>query len=315
MCELGKRLKEAREAKGLEIAQAAEVLKVRRAILEALEDCRFDELPEPALARGYLKRYAQLLGLDPAPLLALYPISIPDLGGPAASTQTAPSSKASASPSGMGWLWLIPLIFLLAVLGWLGYRALNPPSTSAPSPTPPAPVAPPPPQQVSLRIATQPTGARVYLDGFLLGQAPLEARVEAGERTLRIEASGYQKYEQVLTLQNDRNLSFALTPVPPAPSATPSIPTPPGVTTPANPAAPTGGLVLRFEGTSWVRITDARTGRPLYEGTVPSGTQLSYPLPVVVRVGNAGAVRAFVNGQDQGRIGNVGQVVTQRFGP
>ena len=71
MCELGRRLKEAREAKGLEIAQAAEVLKVRRAILEALEDCRFDELPEPALARGYLKRYAQILGLDPAPLLGL----------------------------------------------------------------------------------------------------------------------------------------------------------------------------------------------------------------------------------------------------
>lgn len=47
MCELGKRLKEAREAKGLDLAQAAEALKVRRVVLEALEDCRFDELPEP----------------------------------------------------------------------------------------------------------------------------------------------------------------------------------------------------------------------------------------------------------------------------
>jgi cytoskeleton protein RodZ len=35
---------------------------------------------------------------------------------------------------------------------------------------------------------------------------------------------------------------------------------------------------------------------------------------VVVRAGNAGVVRVFVNGQDQGRMGNVGQVVTQRFG-
>jgi len=104
----------------------------------------------------------------------------------------------------------------------------------------------------------------------------------------------------VVTLQSDRNLSLALTP---APQPTP----------PADPASPSSGLVLRFEGTSWIRVTDARTGRQLYEGTVPSGTQLSYPLPVVVRVGNAGAVRAFVNGQDQGRMGNVGQVVTQRF--
>ncbi|GIW26554.1 RodZ domain-containing protein [Meiothermus sp.] len=311
MCELGKRLQEAREAKGLDIAQAAETLKVRRAILEALEDCRFDELPEPALARGYLKRYAQLLGLDPAPLLALYPLGTPES---ALSTPAAPGPKAAPAPSNTGWLWLIPLIFLLAVLGWLGYRALNPPSTSVPTPTPPAPVTPPPPPQVSLRIATQPTGARVYLDGFLLGQAPLEARVEAGERTLRIEAPGYQKYEQVLTLQSDRNLSFALTPIPPTPPASPAAPTTPGPTPPTNPATPTTGLVLRLEGTSWIRVTDARTGRPLYEGTVPGGTQLSFPLPVVVRAGNAGVVRVIVGGQDRGRMGNVGQVVTQRYG-
>lgn len=307
MCELGKRLKESREAKGLAIAQVAEVLKVRRAVLEALEDCRFDELPEPALARGYLKRYAQLLGLDPAPLLALYPIGIPESVGPVGSTPT-PASPQTSSPSSMGWLWLIPLVLLLVVLGWLGLRALNPPSTPSPVQTTPAPVTPPLPQQISLRIATQPTGARVYLDGFLLGQAPLEARVEAGKRTLRIEASGYQKYEQVLTLQNDRNLSFALTPVPPAPSS-PQSPAP-GTT----PPTPTTGIVLRLEGTSWIRVTDARTGRQLYEGTAPSGTQLSYPLPVVVRAGNAGAVRVIVNGQDRGRMGSVGQVVVSRYG-
>ncbi len=311
MCELGKRLKEAREARGLEIAQVAEVLKVRRVILEALEDCRFDELPEPALARGYLRRYAQLLGLDPAPLLALYPLGTPESTGPAGSSLTSP--KTTPHPSTTGRLWLIPLILLLAAMGWLGYRALNLPSTSTPAPPPPAPVTPPPPQQISLRIATQPPGARVYLDGFLLGQAPLEARVEAGERTLRIEASGYQKYEQVLSLQTNRNLSFALTPVPPAPA--PSTSEPPATTPPANPATPTpnAGLVLRLEGTSWIRITDARTGRQLYEGTVSSGTQLSYPLPVVVRAGNAGVVRVIVNGQDRGRMGSVGQVVSLRY--
>lgn len=298
MCELGKQLKEAREARGLELTQIADMLKVRRAVLEALEDCRFDELPEPPLTRGYLKRYAQVLGLDPAPLLALYPS-----GAPQASEPAPPPSTRAAATLWPGWLWAALLAVLL--LGWWGYRALNRASAPTPAPTPIAPVVPPPPKQVSLRIATKPSGARIYLDGFLLGQAPLEARVEAGERTLRIEAPGYQKYEQVLRLQSDRNLSFALTPVPPAAQPTP---TPP-------PANPTGaGLVLRLEGTSWLRVTDGRTGRLLYEGTVSAGTQLSYPLPVVVRVGNAGVVRAIVNGQDRGRMGNIGQVVTQRFG-
>ncbi|RIH74814.1 DUF4115 domain-containing protein [Meiothermus hypogaeus] len=72
--------------------------------------------------------------------------------------------------------------------------------------------------------------------------------------------------------------------------------------------------MLRLEGTSWLRVTDARTGRQLYEGTAPSGTQLSFPLPVVVRAGNAGVVRVIVGGQDRGRMGNVGQVVSQRYG-
>lgn len=301
MCELGKRLKEAREARGLELAQIADMLKVRRAVLEALEDCRFDELPEPPLARGYLKRYAQVLGLDPAPLLALYPSGTLQVPEPA-----PPPSTRAALPLWPGWLWAALLAVLL--LGWWGYRALNRASTPTPAPTPTAPAAPPPPQQVSLRIATTPSGARIYLDGFLLGQAPLEARVEAGERALRIEAPGYQKYEQILSLQSDRNLSFALTPVPPTAQPTPTPPSPP-------PTNPTGaGLVLRLEGTSWLRVTDGRTGRLLYEGTVPGGTQLSYPLPVVVRAGNAGAVRVIVNGQDRGRMGSVGQVVTLRYG-
>jgi len=303
MCELGKRLKESREARGLEIAQVAELLKLRRVILEALEDCRFDELPEPALARGYLRRYAQLLGLDPAPLLALYPIGIPESPGPAGSPPAGPT---------MPWLWLIPLVLLLVVLGWLGFRVVSPPVTPAPVQITPAPVRPP--QQIRLRIATQPTGARVYLDGFLLGQAPLEARIQAGERTLRLEASGYQQYEQVLTLQNDPNLSFALTPNPPAPAPSTAEP-PPGTMPSANSTLPTPstGLVLRLEGTSWIRVTDARTGRQLYQGTVSSGTQLNYPLPAVVRAGNAGVVRVIVNGQDRGRMGSVGQVSTVRY--
>lgn len=301
MCELGKRLKEAREAKGLDLAQIADMLKLRRAVLEALEDCRFDQLPEPPLARGYLKRYAQLLDLDPAPLLALYPSGTPQVSEPA-----PPPSTRATLPRWPGWLWAALLAGLL--LGWWGYRALNRASTPTPAPTSTAPVAPPPPKQVSLRIATKPSGARIYLDGFLLGQAPLEARVEAGERTLRIEAPGYQQYEQVLSLQSDRSLSLALTPVPPASQPAPTPPSTP-------PANPTGaGLVLRLEGTSWLRVTDGRTGRLLYEGTVPAGTQLNYPLPVVVRVGNAGVVRAIVDGQDQGRMGSIGQVVTQRFG-
>lgn len=329
MCELGQRLKQARESQGWELTGVAEQLKVRRVILEALEDCRFEALPEPALARGYLKRYAQLLGLDPVPLLALYPGKIPEFNPVTLETLSPKTPGPSPQPrkertSSTAWWWIIPLVLLLAVGTWLLIRSLGAPRASTPAPTASVPVTPPPPQQISLRVVTQPGGARVYLDGFLLGSAPVETRVETGERTIRIEAQGFQTYEQVITLKQNKNLSVALTPVvaatPTPPSATPTTPTtPPAVTNDPNaptptPTVPTAGLALRMDGKSWIRVINARTGQRIYEGIPAQGTQLSYPLPVIVRAGNAGAVRVFVNGQDRGLMGEVGKVSVQRYG-
>lgn len=311
MCELGQRLRETREAKGLDVAAAAEALKIRRALLLALEECRFEELPEPALARGYLRRYAQLLGLDPAPLLLLYPSKIPS-----APSTTAPPTASPVQvqpPRRGGWGWLLLLVVLVG-LGWYGWQTLSRPKAPASVQAPAAPVVPPPPAQISLRVVTQPAGARVYLDGFLLGQAPVETRVEAGERTLRVEAKGFQSYQQVVTLANDRNLSVALKPVPSAPAAPAPNAANPAPAPGSSPAAPSTGLVLRFEGNSWVRVTTPG-GTPLFEGQPAKGTQQTYSLPVVVRVGNAQAVRVILNGQDRGLMGQAGQVVTQRFGP
>ena len=82
MCELGEKLREARERRGLSLGEAARQLALKAEVREALEECRFERLPEPDLARGYLRRYVLLLGLDPGPRLALYP-SAPSLPPPA----------------------------------------------------------------------------------------------------------------------------------------------------------------------------------------------------------------------------------------
>ncbi|WP_027893960.1 helix-turn-helix domain-containing protein [Calidithermus chliarophilus] len=73
----GERLREARAAKGLGVAEVAGRLKLRPAMVEALEGEAWEQLPEPALTRGYLRNYALVLGLDPKPLLALCPGATP----------------------------------------------------------------------------------------------------------------------------------------------------------------------------------------------------------------------------------------------
>jgi len=61
----GERLRAARERAGLTIEQVAARLRLAPALLAALENGRREELPPAAYVRGYLRSYAQLLGLDP----------------------------------------------------------------------------------------------------------------------------------------------------------------------------------------------------------------------------------------------------------
>lgn len=69
MLEIGSILRAAREERGLSLDDAAEATKIRPAYLEAIEDEAFERLPGPTYARGFLRAYAELLGVDPQPLI------------------------------------------------------------------------------------------------------------------------------------------------------------------------------------------------------------------------------------------------------
>jgi len=64
MFALGSSLREARLRHGLDLAAAAEATKIRSRHLKALEDEQFDVLPGQTYVRGFLKTYADFLGLD-----------------------------------------------------------------------------------------------------------------------------------------------------------------------------------------------------------------------------------------------------------
>jgi cytoskeleton protein RodZ len=64
------RLRAERERRGLERQQVADDLHVDVWIIEALEAGRFESLGAPVYARGHLRKYAELLGLDAGQILA-----------------------------------------------------------------------------------------------------------------------------------------------------------------------------------------------------------------------------------------------------
>jgi transcriptional regulator with XRE-family HTH domain len=69
MDELGHILREAREARGLTLAQVQEKIRINVRFLDALETGKYEQLPTPVHIRGYLRNYARFLELDPKPLL------------------------------------------------------------------------------------------------------------------------------------------------------------------------------------------------------------------------------------------------------
>ena len=64
MLEIGKFLKESREAKGLTLAEAEEATKIRKFYLSALESEDYQALPGQVYTIGFLRNYARFLGLD-----------------------------------------------------------------------------------------------------------------------------------------------------------------------------------------------------------------------------------------------------------
>jgi helix-turn-helix protein len=64
MFEIGSSLRDARERRRIGLAQAEQATKVRVKYLRALEEEEFDQLPAGTYVKGFLRTYADYLGLD-----------------------------------------------------------------------------------------------------------------------------------------------------------------------------------------------------------------------------------------------------------
>jgi cytoskeleton protein RodZ len=70
--DIGSSLREARTRQGLDFPDLEQTTKIRPKYLRALEDENFDILPAPTYVRGFLRSYAEALGLDGQPFVDEY---------------------------------------------------------------------------------------------------------------------------------------------------------------------------------------------------------------------------------------------------
>lgn len=69
---VGHSLKVVRERRGFALEDVSARLRIRRPYLEAIEEGRFGELPGAVYVSGFLRQYAEFLGLDPDQVLKTY---------------------------------------------------------------------------------------------------------------------------------------------------------------------------------------------------------------------------------------------------
>lgn len=194
MGELGEMLREARERKGVSLAEVEEETKIRERLIKALEEEDYGILPDRIYTKGLLKNYACYLGLDVGEVMRLFGEK------EVAPTPIPPASQALASPPFLSPDLIFILVILMAVglVGVWGYHQylapiltplLATPTVEASSPTPEAtptrtlPPSPSPPLTPTF-TPTEVVITGLHLEIEILTRTWLEVTVD-GEEVFR----------------------------------------------------------------------------------------------------------------------------------
>ncbi len=257
---IGEILRQARADLGLSVDAVAQKLRLAPKQILAIENEDYEQLPGPTYVRGYLRSYAQLLGLASETVIGVYNRH-PSATRSADLTKHAPTPQMSADHHVIKITTLVVagLILGLAAIWWQG-RDDSP-----------------------IKLRKPPASAKIE-EGMPLAEAVLP-REETGPVPTETPAPAVAAPAKVSQAEHEVARP-AVTPA--APVAAPVV------------AAPGGPrpLVLHFEKESWADVRDSEQNRLLYT-VVSAGKviRLGGAPPFNVYLGNASGVRVEFNGK------------------
>ncbi|CAI8793897.1 RodZ domain-containing protein [Pseudomonas sp. IT-P218] len=294
----GETLRQARESNGWSLAEVALKLNLTVSSLSNLEAGAFDKLPGHTFARGYIRAYAKLLGMDQAVLVQQFDQST----GTDSKGSNVHSLGRIEEPVRVSHtiLRIVSLLLLVAVVGG-GFAWWQ--------------------DQTSQRTKD------------VISLTPEHVEVEGADGTTQIHPLDEPEDQAVAEGQTDNATALALpqaetatpapaeTPAPVAPVtapivATPATPAPaaPVAAAPAAPAVPAptaaapvpaapavagqGQVQLQFTADCWTQVTDG-AGKVLLSGLKRKGDSVSVSgkPPFSVRLGYARGAQVSYNGQ------------------
>jgi cytoskeleton protein RodZ len=287
----GALLRNARESAGMHIAALAVTLKVPVRKLEALEQDRFDLLPDAVFARALAASVCRTLKLDVAMVLERLPkTSTPKLSYPTTRSSTPFRSSGYGSGSGISLraqlsrpAVLTGIAFLLGALVLIFLPAKKPDAFPGAPATEGALVTGE--SLKGLPAAMSKAGA-----GLADSTKSVLSALQTGDAAAPVSAAptgGLLVSDSITSATLESAQALAATP-----AAAPS----PG--DPAVSAVATGIVTFRAKGQSWVEVTDAK-GSVVLRRTLAAGELVGATgaLPLTAVVGRADATQVQVRGQ------------------
>ncbi|MCT8953168.1 helix-turn-helix domain-containing protein [Pseudomonas lundensis] len=299
----GETLRQARENNGWTLAEVALKLNLTVSSLSNLEAGAFDKLPGHTFARGYIRAYAKLLGMDQAALVHEFDVYT----GTDSTGSSVHSLGRIEEPVRVSHtiLRIVSLLLLLAVIGggflwWQDQTSMRAKDLVGLTP-----------EHVEVEGADGTT--QIHPLDEPEDQAVAEAKTE-GDAAVPAEPAGDQTGATALALPGVPEAPVAVAPAPatPAPAAqTAPTPTPVTPVAPASVAAPAapvteaapavagaGKVGVQYTADCWTQITDAN-GKVLFGGLKRKGDNLevSGKPPLSLRLGYARGAQVTYNGQ------------------
>lgn len=287
----GARLKAAREAREMAVADVAAKLKLTSRQVEALEEEDLGHLPSEVFVRGFVRNYARLVGLEPDSLIT--PVNVQ---AEVSDTITAPSAGLDVGSNGLRRWLVYPMlgmaVFLLLVTAL--YYWLSQGEDTLISASPESAVVSPPALSSAPAASPTPEAVAPAADGAVI--TPLALPDVSAQSAPDAAASPSATPATAVA-------SSAVKPAAPEAIASPN----------AEANVKTGPRSMRFEPAqdAWIQVVDAKGNR--FSKLVRAGAAETFAgePPFRLVVGEAALVKLTYNGHSIDLTPFIGQKVAR----
>lgn len=313
---VGAELRAARTRRGEDLRSIAQMLRIRRELLEALEEGRGDKLPGRAYAIGFIRSYAEYLGLDTAHIVARFKAEL-DFGEKAGEELAFPDvPQETRLPRGT--FLIVGIVVAVGIYGgWLLSHSADKMMAER---------VPPVPERIEARSASaalqdeRPNGGSLSGDPASAATRPYGGGEQAATQVYAVPAAPAPAAQSGVAPTGVPAQVAALDPQSTAEPAEAG-PSPADVT-PALPPLPAGQafgtenfdgrvVVRARKSDAWIRVEDAQ-GHVLIERTLALGDSYRAPAkPGIILVArDASAFELLVDGTSLGLAGPPTLVLT-----